>query len=201
MAEWYRRKTWTEDDEQEYFAKLAKARKHSRAQYLRVQAIELAETKQTDLMTTAEKLLNKLFDEYPESQVDMSSGYATLGNIYKERQMIDEAISYYKKAIDFEIFFPNVLTQAYLDYSELIVKFNKKSNFEFVEKIILERIGDSIFPLEKYRAYSILSIISQYKGDKPAAVQYQNIANDNADFKTSGLRYHQDLGLVKNRDN
>jgi len=41
MADWYRRKTWTKTDEEEYFAKLGRARKDGRAQYLRVQAIEL----------------------------------------------------------------------------------------------------------------------------------------------------------------
>ena len=45
MADWYRRKTWTKTDEEEYFAKLGRARKDGRAQYLRVQAIELIETK------------------------------------------------------------------------------------------------------------------------------------------------------------
>ena len=44
MAEWYRRKSWTKTDEEEFFAKLARARKDGRAQYLKIQAIELVET-------------------------------------------------------------------------------------------------------------------------------------------------------------
>lgn len=44
MREWYRRKTWTETDEKEFFKKLNQAHKSSRAQYLKVQAIELIAT-------------------------------------------------------------------------------------------------------------------------------------------------------------
>ena len=38
--DWYRRKSWTKSDQEEFFAKLKKAKKHKRAQYLKIQAIE-----------------------------------------------------------------------------------------------------------------------------------------------------------------
>lgn len=57
MTDWYRRKTWTKRDEEEYFNKLGRARKEGRAQYLRVQAMELVETKEKNLLSVAEILL------------------------------------------------------------------------------------------------------------------------------------------------
>jgi hypothetical protein len=47
MKDWYRRKTSTKVDEEEFFTKLGRARKDGRAQYLNIQAIELVETRTT----------------------------------------------------------------------------------------------------------------------------------------------------------
>jgi len=67
MADWYRRKTWTQTDEDEYYAKLGRAREHGRAQYLRIQAFELIETKDKKLLTVAERLLNQILRDYPNN--------------------------------------------------------------------------------------------------------------------------------------
>ena len=36
MNKWFRRKTWTQKDETEFFVKLNRARKDGRAQYLKI---------------------------------------------------------------------------------------------------------------------------------------------------------------------
>lgn len=41
MTDWFRRKTWTPADEQEFFAKLIRARKHNHPQFLRIQALAI----------------------------------------------------------------------------------------------------------------------------------------------------------------
>jgi hypothetical protein len=41
MSDWYRQKTWSKSQEEYFFQKLGRARKDGRAQYLKVQAIEL----------------------------------------------------------------------------------------------------------------------------------------------------------------
>lgn len=200
MTEWYRRKTWTKTDEEEYFAKLGRARKDGRPQHLKIQAIELVETKDPKLLDVAELLIQKLFTDYPDDKFERSSSLETLGDIYKYRQQFDKAIQFYKKAIDFEKTYPNVLTQAYLEYSELVVKHKKQEHYDFVEKIVSKRIKGSMFPIEKYKAFSILSIISTYKGDKEKAEEYDALADKNASAETSGLRYHKYLGIITKRD-
>jgi tetratricopeptide (TPR) repeat protein len=200
MTEWYRRKTWTKADEAEYFAKLGRARKDGRAQYLRIQAVEFVQAKDPDLLDPAESLIQKLFTDYPDDRLERSSALVTLGNIYRDRQLFDEAIEFYKKAIDFEEVYPKVITQAYLKYSELVVKQQKEDHFDFVEQIVFRRIKGSLFPIEKYKAYSILSIVYTHKGDKDKAEEYAALADKNASAETSGLRYHKYLGIVTKRD-
>jgi tetratricopeptide (TPR) repeat protein len=200
MTDWYRRKTWTKTDEEEYFAKLSRARKDGRPQYLKIQAIELVETKDLKLLDIAELLIQKLFTDYPDDKLERSSSLETLGDIYKLRQQFDRAIEFYKKAIDFEEIYPNVQTQAYLEFSELVVKHKIQDHYDFAEQIVSKRIKGSIFPIEKYKAFSILSIISSFKGDKAKAEEFAVFADKNASAETSGLRYHKYLGIVKERD-
>lgn len=180
MTDWYRRKTWTKTDEEEYFAKLVRARKAGRAQYLKIQAIELVATKDSQLLDAAEFLIQKLFTVYPNDKLERSSSLETLGDIYKYRQQFDRAIEFYKEAVVFEKTYPNVQTQAYLEYAELVVKLNKQDEYDFAEKIILKRAKGSMFPIEKYKAYSILSIISNFRGDKEKAKEYAALADKNA---------------------
>ena len=200
MADWYRRKTWTKNDEQEFFANLARARKDGRAQYLKIQAIELVETEDKTLLKVAETLLNKMLTEYPDDDFEKGSALHTLGDIYKLNYNYELAIDFYKQALDFETIYPNVITQAYLDYSELVIKTGKENLFDELEKLLLDRYLELTFPIEKYKVNSILSIINANKGRKEQAEKYADIAEQFATAETSGLNYHKYLGIVKERD-
>ena len=200
MAEWYRRKSWTKTDEEEFFAKLARARKEGRAQYLKIQAIELVETEDKTLLKVAETLLNKMLSEYSNEGFEKGSAFHTLGDIYKLNDNYELAIDFYKQALDFETIYSNVITQAYLDYSELVIKTGKENLFDEVEKLLLDRYSELTFPIEKYKVNSILSIINANKGRQEQALQYADIAEQFATAETSGLRYHKYLGIVKERD-
>ncbi len=201
MTDWFRRKTWTKTDEEEFFTKLGRARKDGRAQYLKIQAIELVETKDKQLLKVAETLLTKMLTEYPDDNFNKGSALHTLGDIYKQLENYNGAIKYYKQALEFEKVYPNVKTQAYLDYSELLVKTGDTSSFDEVENILLERHSGLLFPIEKYKVNSILSIINKHKNKQEKAKYFAELAEQNANGKTSGLRYHKFLGVVTKRIN
>ncbi len=200
MADWFRRKTWTKTDEDEFFAKLGRARKDGRAQYLKIQAIELVETKDMELLKVAESLLKRMLTEYPDDNFNKGSALHSLGDICKQFENYKEAINYYKQALDFEKVYPNVKTQAYLDYSELVIKTGATNSFDELESILLERVAKLLFPIEKYKVNSILSIINKYKNKPDKAKYFADLADQNANAETSGLRYHKYLGVVAERD-
>ena len=81
MTDWYRRKTWTKIDEEEFFTKLGRARLFNRAQYLKIQAIELVFTKNKELLKVAETLLKKMLAEYPDDNFNKRDALNTLGDI------------------------------------------------------------------------------------------------------------------------
>lgn len=197
MAEWYRRKTWTKIDEEEFFTKLGRARKGSREQYLKIQAIELITTKDDSLIDIAETLLQKFLTDYPDDMFNRSSVLGSLGRIYQHKKNIEKASEYYKQAIAFEETFPRVKTNAYLEYAELVVKNKVITEYEFVGRIINDKIPSLMFPVEKYKAAAILSIIYNYWGKSDLANQFAKLAEQNANAETSGFRYHKYLGLVQ----
>jgi len=109
-------------------------------------------------------------------------------------------LEFYKMALDHEKKYPQVITEAYLRYAELIVKLRMHEQYDFVREIVLKRIKHSSFPIEKYKAFSMLSIIYAYMGKKKEAGEFSILADKNASAETSGLRYHKFLGIVTARD-
>jgi tetratricopeptide (TPR) repeat protein len=203
MTDWYRRKTWTKTDEEEYFAKLGRARKDGRAQYLRVQAIELIETKNINLLSVAETLLNKILTDYPDNRIEKSQTYNSLGEIYKLREDYEKAVEYFKKSLDFEKEFPNVITTAYLNFSETVIRAEKTELYDEVVKLLTEKINkDNLkFPLQEYIMYSVMTVISEYKGNLEQAKIYADLAERNATTQTNSLWNPQKkkMGIVKER--
>ena len=203
MSDWYRRKTWTENDEIEFFAKLNRARKDGRAQYLKIQAIELIETKTENLINVAESLLNKYFEDFPEDNFNKSSCLGQLGEIYSLRNDYLKAIEYFKKAIEFEKVFPNVITQATIKLSEIVIENNIVAEYKYTEEILMKKINSRsglTFNNEKYIVYSILSIINNENGNDKIAKEFAEIAEENANLESSGFTYHKKLGIVTKRN-
>lgn len=108
-TDWYRCESWTKAEEEQFFTKLKRARKDGRAQYLRVQAIHLIETGRPSLLEVAESLLNKILTDYPEDRLEKSPALTMLGGIYRRRGDSERALEYFKRAMNFEKEFPNVV--------------------------------------------------------------------------------------------
>ncbi len=203
MADWYRRKTWTKTDEEEYFAKLGRARKDGRAQYLRIQAYELIETKDKKLLTVAERLLNKILTDYPDNNFERSSTYNHLGEIYKIRGDYENALRYFQKSLDFEKEYPNVITTSYLDFAETAVRAEKTELYNQVYKLLTDKVNELglKFPTQNYIMYSILSVISGYNGNLEQSKIYAELAEQNATAQTNTLwnPRKKKIGVVKKR--
>jgi tetratricopeptide (TPR) repeat protein len=200
MIDWFRKKTWAKDDEEHFFTKLSRARKNGRPQYLKIQAIELLYTKDNKLLNIAKELLQKVLDDYPDNNLEKSSVYKTFGDIFLLEKNLEKAIEYYRKAIDFEKVYPNVKTNSDIIYSKLIIKNQLTNEYFNVEKILEEKISGLLFPIDKYKVFSMLAILNYYNSNIQTAKEYALLANENAQAETSGLSYHKHLGIVSERD-
>ena len=199
--DWFRNTTWNEEIEKQFFIKLSRVRdKGMQAQYLNLQAGELAYTKNIEFMRVAEMLTNKQLDEYSDEILFRSSAFDLLGDIYGFRGDYNKSLDFYKQALDFEAIFPNMLTNSYSKFSVLAIKTGRTDLYDEIEKIFSEERYNDVFPFSKYMKYSILSIISKYKGNYEKAKYYASLAEKYASMKESGFSKHKTLGLVSERD-
>lgn len=188
-TEWYRCESWTQAEDEHFFAKLGRARKDGRAQYLRIQAFHLVESRDLRLLETAESLLNKILADFPDNRVEKSMTLSQLGTIYRIRGSNDIALHYFKQAVDFEKEFPNVISDAHMNFAEIVVEEGRSELYGEVEEILVTEIekGGFLFPSQRYTSSSVLSVIYASKGDHEKAKIHADIAESNATAKTNTL--------------
>jgi tetratricopeptide (TPR) repeat protein len=199
-VDWYRKTTWTTEDENEFFAKLKRAQKFNRPQYLIIQASTLNNSHDNELLIIALKLTEKYFAEYPDDKFNKSSALKLKGDILREMEKYDLALENYKMAMDFEKIYPQIKTDAYLNYSELVIQLNKTALFKNVEKILLKQSKELNFPRDKYVKNAILAVIYKQRNNMEKANYYKALAEEAANDENSGFRWHKKLGLVNKRN-
>lgn len=203
-TEWYRRQSWTDADQKEFFTQLGRARKDGRAQYLKLQAYALLDTEDSTLIAAAESLLATILTDYPDDRVEKSSTLKALGDIFDKRGDKQKALDYYKHAIEFEEQFPNVISGAHLDFAKIVVQTGQTDLYDEVEARLLSELtsGGVMFPAELYIIGSILSVIFSSKGDPRRAKHYAELAAVNAKAKANTLwnPKKQSYGLVEERE-
>jgi len=96
--EWYRRTTWTKDDQADFEARLARARKQNRAQYLLIQASYLMEAANRKLTSAALELLNRMLAEYP-SDVQVAQAHTQRAECHIQLGEVDKAIEAFRSAL------------------------------------------------------------------------------------------------------
>jgi tetratricopeptide (TPR) repeat protein len=199
-VDWYRKTTWSTEEENEFFSKLKRSQKLSRPQYLIIQASTLNNANDDELLITALKLVEKYFDEYSDDKFNKSSAFKLKGDISYKMEKYDLALENYKKAMDFEKIYPQIKTDAYLNYSELVIQLNKTDLFGTVEIILLKQAQKSDFPKAKYIKNAILSIIYKHKNNMEKSNYYKTLAEEAANAENSDFRWHKKLGLVNKRN-
>src|SRR5262245_61553605 len=117
--EWFRRSTWTDQDREEFNARLARSRGSSnKSQYLRIQASHLADA---GLHADAIELLDRLLTDYPE-KIEIASAHLQKANSLRILGQTGLAIDEYRAALHAERGFPNVKTGTWLDFGWFVVE-------------------------------------------------------------------------------
>ncbi len=198
--DWYRKKSWSKEDEADFFLRLGRARKDNQSQYLKIQGIELTVTDDPKLWTVAESLLLRVVNDFPSDRFNRSSSLHTLGEIEEKRRNNDKALAWYKQALAFENTHASVKTQADITFSVLAVKTNRSSEYPYIKELLEDRAGSLSFPIEKYKVHSVLAIIAHEDGNPTTAKAHAEQAEAAVAALNSGFANHRDLGLVTQRD-
>jgi tetratricopeptide (TPR) repeat protein len=197
-AEWFRKKTWTQADQEDFFAHLGRSRgQFHKAQYLRIQAFELQKVGVEELLTAALQLLEKLFVEYPcESQVVQARDQQgdCLGRLGK----FDEALAAYRKAMEIERQKGGIKTSAYRGFAWLVATRPVPQLYDEALAVLDEFGKHEMFPSEQYESSISRALIYKAKSRFDLAKSWAQAAVSAASKDSSGLRYHSKLGLVPN---
>lgn len=199
-TEWFRRTTWSDADRQDFNARLKRSRgASSKAEYLRIQAFHLAEAGHH---ADAIELLDRLLGEFPDdihnaqAHVQRAESFARLG---QREAVIDE----YRAALQRERDFPNVRTNAWLDFGWFVFEKELTSLYREVERVLTEFRGEGglMFPALEYRYATLKALLADARGDKNQARVFAQQALAEAAKDHSGLRYHATIGLVGSERN
>jgi tetratricopeptide (TPR) repeat protein len=198
MVDWFRKKTWTESDQEDFWIHHKRARPFNKSQYLRIQAIHLAESPDSALRREAVKLLDLLISEFP-TNFELACAYWQKARVLQIEGDTELAISNYRAALDHERNFPTALTYAWLDFGWLVVAHDRRDLYPEIYALIVEHRKRATFPDDHFSVHAITAIIAAATDDHETARSNAASALEYAGLTHSGMRYHPSLGLVSRR--
>jgi tetratricopeptide (TPR) repeat protein len=200
QTEWFRRATWSDADREDFNARLKRSRgAGNKAQYLRIQAGHLADAGNH---AAAIELLDRLFAEFPQ-HIELAQTHAQRAESLANLGQFEAAIQEYRVALQTERDFPNVRTNAWLDFGWLVVERQLTDYYDEVSQVLPEfrQEGGLRFPAIEYGYAAIQALLADYRGERARAREFAQQALAEAAKEHSGLRYHPTVGLVGSERN
>jgi tetratricopeptide (TPR) repeat protein len=196
--DWFRKETWSADDAADFERRLSRSR-GQRSQYIKLQAWHLAGTKKPNLAAPAIELAKRYLQEDPgglfeaEAQLIIAEASTTLRDT-------DGALRAYREALDVESRKHRLRSYAYLQYAWYAVTNELTGEFENVLKAMEQMDkADLIFPINQYKYFGSLALISEAFGDIENA---RRMARDAVEAEKKGGPFsrHKDAGIVRGID-
>ncbi|WPO98245.1 hypothetical protein SFA35_16515 [Pseudomonas sp. HR96] len=167
--DWYRQIAWSEQIESEFERRLARSR-GQRSEYLRIQAVTLADQDLSDLAPVAIKLAKRQL-ELSATGISAAQMWATVAKGCVTLGQFDEAMDAYRHAVRLEGQTPNVRGHHYLDFAWHVVTNSVVALYPEVLAAIEQNLQqrDLIFPANQYRYFAALALIAADSGDRAKA--------------------------------
>ena len=191
---WFRRRTWSSEAEAQFFARLARCRSDSaKAQYLRIQAYELASTGGVELTRVALNLLRTLLGDFPDS-LELASAHLQAAKCFVHLGDFDSAVEHFRASLKAQLVRPNVDPGTALEFPWFVTSNRLYSLYD--EALRSLDHAHLAFPVQKFMAAAVRALIADHRGEAAAASRHAAQAVDAASARVSGFAYHQALGLV-----
>src|SRR5689334_22964444 len=99
--DWYRNKVWNADISKDFEARLKRSRgTFSKAQYLKIQGLELLDTTAIDAQEIGVALLLRTISEFPMEEMQVISSNEALGNYYFDKGNYEKAEFHLQVVVD-----------------------------------------------------------------------------------------------------
>jgi hypothetical protein len=199
-SDWYRRTTWTEDDQRAFFTRLvASGSTFHKAQYTRLQAVTLLETGDPMWREAARALFEFVIREYPheESQlllahVGRAECLTDAGDRPATAEALVGALAAYAKS-------PGWYATALLTAGRIAVRDRLESVYPELDTVLSALLGGLAFqlPADRYVAAYVLAFIAEHDGDADRARAYAKMALRYAAQRTPMVPRFPGLGTVR----
>jgi tetratricopeptide (TPR) repeat protein len=191
--DWYRRTSWSDADEQDFFERLGKSRSTlHQSQYLRLQAVTLVETKQPRLIRVALRLLERLFAEYPDPS-QLAAGHLHAAECYEKLGDFPRATEQFRRALEAQALPQAPDVGVTLAFPWFVARHGLSDLYD--EALRTLNKADVVFPVQIFREAAVRAIVADDRGDQPSAAQHARRALDAAGLKRSPFG-HPSVGLV-----
>jgi tetratricopeptide (TPR) repeat protein len=195
--DWYRKKTWTPQDREDFWMRLKRSRSaFNKAQYTRIQSVELLATKKPELVEPALELLDTVLRDWPDETSQLASTHQHRAECLVLLGRADEAVAEYRKVFEQQRRIPSWRTGAHLDFAWLVARKNIVELYDEALSALREFGGNEMFPFQIYIAAAAYALIADQRGDAEGARSWAMVALGEAAKTHTGFRYHPTLGLV-----
>src|SRR6266850_2549579 len=200
--DWFRRHTWTEVDQAEFFARLRRSRSaFHKAQYVRIQAYELHRAGGVRYAAEALGLLDMIVERWLRD-AQRAAVHHQRAECLRELGRDADAIAAYRETFAEQRRVPSHLTNAHLDFAWWIAVSGQCDLYDEALSVLDEFTREAGLSLAAsiYYAEGARALIQHARGDRRLASSHARRALDAAGMQHSGLRYHPTVGLVQVRD-
>lgn len=202
MTEWFRNTDWNEDIKDYFELKLKRARgSYSKAQYLRIQAGYLLDTKKHGQI--GERLMVRLFSDFPDEKSTVIFGHEQLADYFYNRNQFDKAESEYKTVVEYYQSKNRSGTSGLADVklADLILSTKQTDKYGYAYNLItvdfkktggLVHLNDS-----KYYYYLTCARLASRLGLIEDSKEFAKIAFDLSKITEPQFLRHKTVGIVK----
>ena len=196
--DWYRCTEWTPEAAAAFEQRLSRAR-GQRGEYLRVQALALADTHRPEYAAAAIDLAKRHLALEPKG-ISAAQMHATIARASETLGDVSSVVEAYRSAVELEFQRPNVRGYHYIDFAWFVAIHDLSACYEDALKAIEQnkRDQDLVFPSNQYRYFASLALISAGLGDNENARRMAKNALAAVTTEKGPFWRFPLLGLVKN---
>lgn len=192
--DWYRNSEWSAEIEQSFDARLERASAGKRAQFLRIQAAHISETRPDIVLT----LLERYFAESEsEPSWDVVAAHQQRAAALLDLERLEDALDSFRAALKCESGSAMAVASSLLEFPFLIATLGRVHEYDEALEV-LARYDEALFviPVWTFFHRAALALILGDRGDAEGAVRNARAALRAARATESGLQYHAESGLV-----
>lgn len=197
-AEWFRRQKWTADDRKDFLARLNRTRASSqKAQYVRIQAVHLAEADTREGHAAALELIDMLLSTWPTETLQVIPAQHQKGKSLLALGDATGALASFRDCLQAQRATASIRTDAAVDFAWLVATTSVVTEYSQA-LAALDEFPEGPFPIQQYRGATARALILSATHRCDEAKTWASRALNAEAATSSPFRYHRLLGLVKN---